>query len=78
MRDVLHAIATALVIAIAAVCTMVQVADVQHALHRLQHDESSVQQVDRGQDTGPGTGQQTDQETDQQAGRNSPRDTRRR
>lgn len=74
MRDVLHAIATALVIAIAAVCTMVQVADVQHALDRLQHDESSVQQVDRGQDTGPDTGQ----ETDQQTGRNSPRDTRRR
>jgi hypothetical protein len=56
MRDVLHAIATALVIAVAAVCTMVQVADVQHALDRLQHDESSVQQVDRGQDAGPRTG----------------------
>ena len=59
MRDVLHAIATALVIALAAVCTMVQVADVQHALDRLQHDESSVQQVDRGQDAGPHTGPHT-------------------
>ena len=48
MRDVLHAIATVLVIAIAAICTMVQVADVQHALDRLQHDDSAVQQVDSG------------------------------
>lgn len=59
MRDVLHAIATALVIAVAAVCTMVQVADVQHALDRLQHDESSVQQVDRGQDAGQDAGPRT-------------------
>ncbi len=56
MRDVLHAIATALVIAVAALCTMVQVADVQHAFDRLQHDESAVQQVDRGHDAGPGAG----------------------
>lgn len=59
MRDVLHAIATALVIAVAAVCTMVQVADVQHAVDRLQHDESSVQQVDRGQDTSHDSGHRT-------------------
>lgn len=45
MRDVLHAIATALVITIAALCTIVQVADVQHALDQLRHDESVVQQV---------------------------------
>lgn len=63
MRDVLHAIATALVIAIAAVCTMVQVADVQHALDRLQHDESSVQQVERRQDTGQENAQDTRRRT---------------
>jgi hypothetical protein len=45
MRDVLHAIATALVITIAALCTIVQVADVQHALDQLRHDDSAVQQV---------------------------------
>ena len=56
MRDVLHGIATVLVIAIAAICTMAQVADVQHALDRLRQDESSVQQVDRGRDGGPRTG----------------------
>lgn len=56
MRDVLHGIATALVIAIAAICTMAQLADVQHGLDRLQHDESTVQQVDRGHDTGHRTG----------------------
>ncbi len=57
MRDVLHAIATALVIAIAALCTIVQVADVQHAVDRLRHDDSAVQQV--GPDharSGSGTG----------------------
>jgi hypothetical protein len=54
MRDVLHAIATALVIAIAALCTIVQLADVQHGLDRLRHDDSVVQQV--GHDTGNDTG----------------------
>jgi len=55
MRDVLHAIATLLVIAIAAVCTMVQLADVDHALDRLRHDESVVQQVDPGRAPGRGS-----------------------
>lgn len=68
MRDVLHAIATALVIAIAAVCTMVQVADVQHALDRLQHDESSVQQVDRRQDTGQENSRDNAQDTRRRTG----------
>jgi hypothetical protein len=45
MRDVMHAIATALVIAVAALCTIVQVADVQHGVDRLRHDDSAVQQV---------------------------------
>ncbi|CAI9414177.1 hypothetical protein [Nocardioides sp. T2.26MG-1] len=50
MRDVLHAIATAIVVAIATFCTIVQVTDVQHALERLRHDDGVVQQV--GHDTG--------------------------
>lgn len=45
MRDVLHGIATALVIAIAALCTIVQVSDVQDGVDRLRHDDSAVQQV---------------------------------
>lgn len=63
MRDVLHGIATALVIAIAALCTIVQVSDVQDALENLRHDDSAVQQVGRehagqhpGQQPGQGAG----------------------
>ena len=72
MRDVLHAIATVLVIAIAAICTMAQIADVQHALDRLGHDESSVQQVDRG------TGQDTNRDSGQGDGHSSVRPAGRR
>ncbi|WP_041546571.1 MULTISPECIES: hypothetical protein [unclassified Nocardioides] len=45
MRDVLHGIATALVIAIAALLTIVQVSDLQHAVDRLRQDDGAVQQV---------------------------------
>ncbi len=60
MRDVLHGIATALVIAIAALCTIVQISDVQHAVDRLRHDDSAVQQVGpshAGQHAGQRAGQ---------------------
>jgi hypothetical protein len=46
MRDILHAAAAAAVIAVAALCTMVQLSDANHAFDRLGHDERVViQQV---------------------------------
>lgn len=64
MRDVLHGIATALVIAIAALCTVVQLSDVQDAVDRLRHDDSAVQQV------GPQrAGQRAGQDSGQHSGR---------
>ncbi|MGY2703614.1 MULTISPECIES: hypothetical protein [unclassified Nocardioides] len=51
MRDILHAFAAAAVIAVAALCTMVQLSDANHAFDHLGHDEQSViQQV--SSDTG--------------------------
>lgn len=45
MRDILHAVALALVLFVAAVCTLVQLSDVEGAVDRLQHDDAAVQQV---------------------------------
>jgi hypothetical protein len=42
MRDILHAVAAALVIAVAALCTLVQLSDADHAFDRLGHDEQAV------------------------------------
>jgi hypothetical protein len=44
MRDVLHIFASAIVIAVAAVCTLVQVSDVDHAIDRLHDDGGAVVQ----------------------------------
>lgn len=53
MRDVLHAFAMVAVIAVAALCTLVQLSDVSHAFDRLGHDEqATIQQV--SSDTGSG------------------------
>ena len=47
MKDILHAVAAAAVIAIATLCTMVQLSDANRAFDRLGHDEHVViQQVD--------------------------------
>jgi hypothetical protein len=50
MRDILHAVVLALVLAVAALCTLVQLGDVQHAVDRLSQDEGVIQPVssDRG------------------------------
>ena len=54
MRDIMHGVALIMVLAIAALCTLVQLSDVQHAFDRLSRDESSViQPVSSGQG-GPG------------------------
>lgn len=53
MRDILHAAVLAMVLAIAALCTLVQLSDVQHAFDQLSDDESVIQPVSSGQD-GPG------------------------
>jgi hypothetical protein len=45
MRDLLHAIGATVVIAVAALCTLVQLSDADHAFDRLGQDESVVQQV---------------------------------
>ncbi|GAA1141029.1 hypothetical protein GCM10009606_20610 [Nocardioides aquiterrae] len=46
MRDVLHAVGAAAVIAVAALCTLVQLSDANHAFDRLGHDDRAViQQV---------------------------------
>ena len=51
MRDILHAVAAAAVIAVAALCLLVQLSDANRAFDRLGHDERVViQQVSN--DTG--------------------------
>ncbi|HEU5035502.1 MAG TPA: hypothetical protein VFT70_00745 [Nocardioides sp.] len=58
MRDVLHAAAAAAVIAVAALCTLVQLSDANRAFDRLGHDEQVlIQQV--GSSTVGGTGGST-------------------
>jgi hypothetical protein len=52
MRDILHAFAAAAVIAVAALCTLVQLSDVSSGFDRLGHDEQVIQQV--SSDTGHG------------------------
>lgn len=42
MRDILHAMVAAVVIAVAALCTLVQLSDANHAFDRLGQDEQSV------------------------------------
>ena len=55
MRDIMHGAALILVLAVAALCTMVQLSDVQHAFDQLSRDDDSslIQPVSSGQD-GPG------------------------
>ena len=50
MRDILHAAALAMVLAVASLCTLVQLSDVQHAFDQLSRDETVIQQVSSGQD----------------------------
>lgn len=52
MRDILHAVAGAAVIAVAALCLLVQLSDANRAFDRLGHDERAVIQqasTDTGQ-----------------------------
>jgi hypothetical protein len=44
MRDVLHIFGSAIVIAVAALCTLVQLSDADHAIDRLSHDDGAVVQ----------------------------------
>lgn len=54
MRDIMHGAALILVLAVAALCTMVQLSDVQHAFGQLSRDDSGlIQPVSSSQD-GPG------------------------
>ena len=50
MREIMHAAALSVVLAIAALCTLVQLSDVQHAFDQLSRDESVIQPVSSGQD----------------------------
>lgn len=54
MRDILHAATLAVVLAIAALCTLVQLSDVQHAFDQLSHDETVIAPVssESGSDQG--------------------------
>ncbi len=48
MRDILHGFAAAAVIAVAALCTLVQLSDVSNGFDRLGQDEQTIQQVSHG------------------------------
>lgn len=50
MREIMHAAALSLVLAVAALCTLVQLSDVQQAFDQLSRDESVIQPVSSGQD----------------------------
>ncbi|MEP9365172.1 hypothetical protein ABLE68_19565 [Nocardioides sp. CN2-186] len=53
MREIVHLIATALVVLVAAVCVLVQVGSVDRAISDLKHDDgTSIRQV--SSDTAPG------------------------
>ena len=52
MRDILHILITSAVIAVAAVCTLIQLSDADHALDRFTGDQAVVEQVSSG--TGDG------------------------
>lgn len=54
MREILHAFAMVAIIAVAALCTLVQLSDVNRAFDRLGQDEASIiQQVSNGSGDGP-------------------------
>lgn len=56
MRDILHAAALSVVLAVAALCTLVQLSDAQHAFDRLSRDQGVVQpasSVGNGSQGGP-------------------------
>jgi hypothetical protein len=55
MREILHAAALTVVLAVAALCTLVQLSDVQHAFDQLSQDESVISPVSSDQ-RGPGQG----------------------
>lgn len=44
MREILHAVAMVLVLAVAGLCLLVQVSDVNRALDRISHDDRAVVQ----------------------------------
>ena len=50
MREILHATALTVVLAISALCLLVQLSDVQHAFEQLSHDESVIAPVSSDQD----------------------------
>jgi hypothetical protein len=52
MRDILHILITSAVIAVAAVCTLIQLSNADEALDRFNGDQAVVQQVSSG--TGDG------------------------
>ena len=45
MREILHAIAATVVIAVAALCALVQLSDANRAFDRLGHEQTVIQQV---------------------------------
>ena len=67
MRDILHAAALSVVLAVAALCTLVQLSDVQHAFDRLSRDESVIQQVSSDQGSDQGSDQRSGQGSSQGA-----------
>jgi hypothetical protein len=54
MRDILHAAVLAVVLAVAALCTLVQLSDVQHAFDQLSQDEGVIQPVSSDESSSQG------------------------
>ncbi|MGB0101720.1 MAG: hypothetical protein WBP61_15690 [Nocardioides sp.] len=45
MREIMHGVALTVILAVAALCTLVQLSDADQAIDRLRQDDSVVQQV---------------------------------
>ncbi|WP_243057561.1 hypothetical protein [Nocardioides sp. SR21] len=48
MREILHVLITAVVVLVAAVCTLVQLSDADQALERFDGDPTVIQQMSSG------------------------------
>lgn len=48
MREILHILVTAVVVTVAAVCTLVQLSDADQALERFNGDPTVIQQMGSG------------------------------
>lgn len=72
MRDVLHAFAMAAVIAIAALCTLIQLSDASRAFDQLGRDEQAViQQVSSDSGSGGATSGKHQKSAHHRAGQGS-------